>query len=145
MSGVLIYGFLVLVTIEGPQNCCLLGSVAARETQISTSRPRPLVFCFRINTIFYFFEVRAIAVVEFRDPRSAPSQVSLFFTVTIKPQSVHIFRWWKADGEQPGMMGTPDTVVRTSLVLGLGVKASQMLPLQAGLPQDLLRELIFTH
>lgn len=48
-------------------------------------------------------------------------------------------------GEQPGMMGTPDTVVRTSLVLGLGVKASQMLPLQAGLPQDLLRELIFTH
>lgn len=41
-------------------------------------------------------------------------------------------------------MGTPDTVVRTSLVWGLGVKASQMPPLQAGLLQDLLRGLIFT-
>lgn len=72
--------------------------IAARETQISTSRPRPLLFRSRINTIFYLFEVRALAFVEFPDPRSVLSQVSLLFTVTIKPQSLQVFRWWKADG-----------------------------------------------
>lgn len=88
-----------------------LWSITVRETQISTSRPWSLILCSRLNTIFYFFEVRDLAFVEFRDPCSAPPQVSLFFTVTIKPQSVHVFRWWKADGGRAWMVEMPDTAV----------------------------------